>query len=141
MLNKVELIGRIGQDPEIKYMPNGDQVVTLNVATTRRWKDRNTNELKKETEWHRVTFFNALAKVAGDYLKKGSLAHIQGRIKTTKYQKDGQDVYATGIIGEELLMLDQKKDGSNEHHQAAQTNQQSTKTPQSTDDFDDDIPF
>lgn len=138
MLNKVELIGRIGQDPEIKYMPNGDQVVTLNVATTRRWKDRNTSERKEETEWHRVTLFRSLAKLAAEYLKKGSLVYVEGRIKTTKYQKDGKEQFSTGIIAEEILMLDSRRSADSA---PSQSQTHANTAPAGDDDFDDDIPF
>ncbi len=140
MLNHVELIGRLGADPEIRYMPSGDPIANLNVATTRRWKDRNTNERKEETEWHRVTFFGSIAKVCGDYLRKGSLVHIEGRIKTEKYQKNGEDRYSTSIIGETMLMLDSKRDDQNRgnHDQyAEQKNDHSA----GGHDFDGDIPF
>lgn len=134
MLNKVMLIGRLGADPEVRYMPSGDAITTIRLATTRRWKDRNTNERKEETEWHRVTFFGGLAKVAGEYLKKGSQAYVEGRIKTTKYEKNGQDHYSTGIVGEVMNMLDSKN--QNDDHSQSSNNQSN-----SYDDFDDEIPF
>ncbi len=84
MLNKVMLIGRLGADPEIRYMPSGDPIATIRLATTRRWRDRNTNERKEETEWHRVVFFSGLAKIVGEYLKKGSQVYVEGRIRTQK---------------------------------------------------------
>jgi single-strand DNA-binding protein len=138
MLNKVTLIGRLGADPEVRYMPSGEPIATLNVATSRRWKDRNTNERKEETEWHRVTFFGAIAKVCGDYLKKGSQVYIEGRIKTDKYQKDGVDVYRTGIIAETLHMLDSKR-GTDTHPDAGPAS--SAAAPDAAPAFDDDIPF
>ncbi|MDD2740471.1 MAG: single-stranded DNA-binding protein [Methylomonas lenta] len=154
MLNKVMLIGRLGADPEIRYMPSGDSIATLNVATSRRWKDRNSGERKEETEWHRVTFFGPVAKVCGDYLKKGSQVYIEGRIKTDKYQKDGVDVYRTGIIGEQMNMLDSRSGGTanyadNSSPASSHNNRPSApaaasapqSTPASYDDFDDDIPF
>lgn len=142
MLNKVMLIGNLGADPEIRYTPAGDPIATLRLATTRRWKDKN-GERKDETEWHRVTLFGALAKVAGDYTKKGSKIYIEGRIKTDKYQKDGQDVYTTGIIGESLQLLD-SRNGENGQHteqkpaQSAKPAQQQSSDPY---DYDDQIPF
>lgn len=132
------LIGRLGADPEIRYTPNGDAIATLNVATSRRWKDKNSGERKEETEWHRVTFFGSIAKVCGDYLKKGSQVYIEGRIKTDKYQKDGQDVYRTGIFGETMNMLDSRSVGNDQPSQQSDTNQQ--QAPSAGDDFDD-IPF
>ena len=134
MLNKVMLIGRLGADPEVRYMSSGDAITTIRLATTRRWKDRATNERKEETEWHRITFFGGLAKVASDYLKKGSQAYVEGRIKTTKYEKNGQDHYSTGIIGEVMNMLDGKN--QNDDH-----SQSSNSQANNHNDFDDDIPF
>lgn len=151
MLNKVMLIGRLGADPEIRYMPSGDPIATLNLATSRRWKDRNTGERKEETEWHRITFFGPVAKVCGEYLRKGSQIYVEGRIKTDKYQKDGVDVYRTGIIGEQMNMLDSRSGGtasysdntppasSYDNRPSAPAGPQSA--PPAYDDFDDDIPF
>ena len=155
MLNKVMLIGRLGGDPEIRYMPSGDPIATLNIATSRRWRDKQTGERKEETEWHRVTFFGPIAKVCGDYLRKGSQVYVEGRIKTDKYQKDGVDVYRTGIIGEQMNMLDSRSGGttsfsdnappasSYDNRPSASSGSQSTppSAPASYDDFDDDIPF
>lgn len=141
MLNKVTLIGRLGADPEIRYMPNGDQVAILNLATSRRWKDRNTSERKEETEWHRVTLFRSLAKLSGEYLKKGSLVYVEGRIKTTKYQKDGQEHFSTGIIGENLLMMDSKRDSTEARTEGNLGSRAQSSSSPSVDDFDDDIPF
>ena len=148
MLNKVILIGRLGAEPEVRFMPNGDQVTSLRVATTRRWKDRNTGERKEETEWHRVVIFGALAKIAGDHLKKGSLAYFEGRIRTQKYQaQDGSDRYSTDIICDTMNMLDGKPaDGQagpqGGHSAGQQGGQQAPAQSQSAyPDFDDDIPF
>jgi len=92
MLNKVMLIGNLGADPEVRYMPSGGAVTTVRLATSRRWKDKQTNERKEETEWHRVVFFNRLAEIAGEYLKKGSQIYVEGRIRTQKWQgQDGQE--------------------------------------------------
>ena len=92
MLNKVTLIGNLGADPEVRYMPNGGAVTNISLATTRRWKDKQTGERRDETEWHRVVFFTRLAEVAGEYLRKGSQVYIEGRIRTRKWQgQDGQD--------------------------------------------------
>lgn len=153
MLNKVMLIGRLGADPEIRYMPSGDPIATLNIATSRRWRDKQTGERKEETEWHRVTFFGAIAKVCGDYLRKGSQVYVEGRIKTDKYQKDGVDVYRTGIVGEQMNMLDSRSGGtasySDNKPPASYDNRGAAPAapaapqpaPASYDDFDDDIPF
>ena len=141
MLNKVMLIGRLGADPEVRYMPSGDPIASLRLATTRRWKNKN-GERQEETEWHRITFFGALAKIAGEYLKKGSQVYVEGRIKTEKYQKNGEDTYSTGIVGEELKMLDSVNANSS-NNQAQQSQQPRPKNQQnySNDGFDDDIPF
>ncbi len=113
MLNKVTLIGRLGADPEVKYMPSGGAVTNIGLATTRRWKDRQTGERRDETEWHRVSFFNRIAEVAGEYLRKGSLIYVEGRIRTRKWQdQNGQDRYSTEIIAEQMTMLDSKSGGT-----------------------------
>ncbi|MDD1633185.1 MAG: single-stranded DNA-binding protein, partial [Methylococcaceae bacterium] len=92
MLNKVMLIGRLGADPEVRFLPSGGSVATIRLATSRRWKDKQTGERKEETEWHRVVFFSRLAEIAGEYLKKGSQVYVEGRIRTQKWQgQDGQD--------------------------------------------------
>jgi single-strand DNA-binding protein len=107
MLNKVILIGNLGADPDVRYMPNGAAVTNISVATSRRWKDKQTGEKKEETEWHRVIFFNRLAEVAGEYLKKGARIYIEGRIRTRKWQaQDGSDRWTTEIVAEEMHMLD-----------------------------------
>lgn len=120
MLNKVTLIGNLGADPESRFMASGEQVVTLNVATTRRWKDKQSGERKEETEWHRVSIFGKLAEIASKYLKKGSKCYLEGRIKTSKYQKNGVDMYSTGIIADQMIMLDGKSDDSGAQPQQAQ---------------------
>jgi len=165
MLNKVTLIGRLGADPEVRYMPSGGAVTNIGLATTRRWKDRQSGERREETEWHRVAFFNRIAEIAGEYLRKGSLVYIEGRIRTRKWQdQNGQDRYTTEIIAEQMQMLDSKSGGtssfndgqSNSNYSAPQqqaapapapspaaNNQQTQDTPPpaSYEDFDDDIPF
>jgi single-strand DNA-binding protein len=150
MLNKVMLIGNLGADPEVRYMPSGDAITTIRLATTRRWKDRNTNERKEETEWHRVVFFAGLAKVAGEYLKKGSQVYVSGRIRTQKWQgQDGQDRYTTEIVGEEMNMLGNRSGGTANFSDAntpppssyQQAPTASSQAPAAYDDFDDDIPF
>jgi single-strand DNA-binding protein len=161
MLNKVILIGNLGADPDVRYMPSGGAVATVSLATTRRWKDRQTNERKEETEWHRVILFNRLGEVAGEYLKKGSKIYVEGRIRTQKWQgQDGQDRYSTEIIAGEMHMLDGKRDGdpkygnnagapaaagnSRPSYGAGQTGGQMPPPPpmQNYDDFDEDsIPF
>lgn len=138
MLNRVTLIGNLGADPESRFMPSGEQVVTLNVATTRRWKNKQTGERQDETEWHRVTIFGKLAEIAAQYLKKGSKCYLEGRIKTSKYQKDGVDVYSTGIIADQMIMLD-SREGGQPAQQRPQGNQSATRD--NFADYDDDIVF
>ncbi len=165
MLNKVTLIGRLGADPEVRYMPNGGAVTNVRLATNRVWTDRQSGQRQEETEWHRVVFFTRLAEIAGEYLKKGSLAYIEGRIRTQKWQdQSGQDRYTTEIVAEQLKMLDSKSGGTGQFNEAGSGNTQpayssaapassptspagganqppAQPAPQTFDDFDDDIPF
>mgnify|MGYP000252801551 CR=1 FL=1 len=144
MLNKVKLIGNLGADPEAKPMPNGGNVVTLSIATTRRWKDRNTGEQKTSTEWHRVVCFNRTADIASQYLNKGSQVYIEGRIQTRKWQaQDGADRYTTEVVADSLLMLGKKDLGSSESSSVGADNSSTThKLGDFTDDeLDEIIPF
>ncbi len=158
MLNKVMLIGNLGADPEVRYMPSGGAVTTVNLATTRRWKDRQSGERKDQTEWHRVVFFNRIAEIAGEYLRKGSQVYIEGRIQTRKWQdQSGQDRYSTEIIAEEMQMLGSRSGGTAGMDNASQGGGYSapqqgggapkpqqggqTPPPPAYEDFDDDIPF
>jgi len=149
MLNKVTLIGNLGQDPDVRTSPNGTKIVRISLATTRRWTDRQTQERKDHTEWHRVVFFNRTAEVVEQYLRKGSQVYIEGRIQTQKYQgKDGQDRYSTDIIAEQMQMLGSRSEGSSNFSDNAQSSAPaapaSPSAPgafQGSDDFDDDIPF
>ena len=112
-INKVILIGNIGQDPEVKYMPSGGAVTNVSVATSETWKDKNTGQPQERTEWHRVVFFNRLGEIAGEYLKKGSKVYIEGSLRTRKWQaQDGSDRYTTEIVASEMQMLDGRSDGS-----------------------------
>lgn len=105
-INKVIIVGYLGSDPEVKYMPSGGAVANVSVATTEQWKDKNTGEKQERTEWHRVIFFRALAEIVGEYLRKGSQVYIEGRLQTRKWQdKNGQDRYTTEIIANEMQML------------------------------------
>ena len=105
-VNKVILVGNLGADPETRYMPSGDAIANIRLATTDTWKDKATGEKKEATEWHRVAFFGKLAEIAGQYLRKGSQVYIEGRIRTRKWQdKDGQDRYTTEIVAREMKML------------------------------------
>lgn len=166
MLNKVTLIGRLGADPEIRYMPSGGAVANISLATNFRWKDKQTGEKKESTEWHRVVFFNRLAEIAGEYLKKGAQIYVEGRLQTRKWQdQGGHDRYTTEIVASEMHMLDSRSGGtshfgndqaqSSHAEPAAQSSYSSQQPapahntssmppsppPQAYDDFDDDIPF
>jgi len=111
-LNKALLIGRLGKDPETRFMPNGDGVCNVSIATTESWKDKTTGEKKEATEWHRVTMYRKLAEIASQYLKKGSLVYIEGALKTRKWQdQNGKDCYTTEIIADQMRMLGSKSDG------------------------------
>ena len=111
-INKVILIGNLGTDPEVRYMPQGGAVANLTVATSESWTDKATNERKEQTEWHRVVIYQRLAEIAGEYLRKGSKVYIEGKLKTRKWQdKDGVERYTTEIIANELQMLDGRGDG------------------------------
>jgi len=114
-VNKVILIGNLGADPEVRYMPNGDAVATIRLATSESWKDKNTGEARERTEWHRVVFFRRLAEVVAQYLHKGSQVYVEGRLQTRKWQgQDGQDRYTTEVIvdiGGAMRMLDSRGSG------------------------------
>lgn len=111
-VNKVIIVGNLGRDPEIRYMPSGDAIANIAVATSFRKKDPNTGEQKEFTEWHRVSFFGRLAEIVGQYLKKGSSVYIEGRLQTRKYtDKDGIEKYATDIIAENMQMLNSAQGG------------------------------
>ena len=149
-INKVILIGNLGKDPETRYMPSGGAVTNITVATSETWKDKQSGEQQERTEWHRVAFFNRLAEIAGEYLKKGSKVYIEGSLRTRKWQgDDGQDRYTTEIIAREMQMLDSRgAGGSTEYSRPASAPAQSapqagnTAAPAGPDgDFEDDIPF
>lgn len=148
MLNRVTLIGNLGADPETRFMPNGGQVTNISLATTKRWKDKTTGEKREATEWHRVNFFNRLAEVVAEYLKKGSQVYVEGEIRTRKWQdNDGNDRYSTEIIADQMQMLGGKGDQGNQGGQSRPQQQrpQQNQAPQPPaggyDDFEDDIPF
>ena len=160
-VNKVILIGNLGRDPEIRYAASGSAICNVTLATSRQWKDRNTGERQEETEWHRVVFYDRLAEVAGEYLKKGSPCYVEGRLKTRKWQdKDGMDRYTTEIVAESMQMLGSRGDAAGGsgydggyagrapqagggNRPAAQQQRQAPAAPAGTgfDDMDDDIPF
>jgi single-strand DNA-binding protein len=111
-VNKVILIGNLGRDPEVRYTPNGAAVCNVSVATTRNWKDKSSGDKVEETEWHRVVFYDRLAEIAGEYLKKGRPVYVEGRLKTRKWQdKDGKDTYTTEIVAEQMQLLGGREGG------------------------------
>ena len=162
-INKVILVGNLGNDPETRSMPNGSAVTTISIATTDSWKDKNSGQQQERTEWHRVVFFNRLAEIAGQYLKKGSSVYIEGALRTNQWEKEGQKHYTTEIIANEMQMLGGRGDssggrpeyGSNndagydrgfdqsrggyDRNQRNMANNDYAAPPK--DDFNDDIPF
>lgn len=119
-VNKVILIGNVGGDPEVRYMPNGSAVTTITLATSESWKDKQTGQTQERTEWHRVVFFNRLGEIAGEYLRKGSKVYVEGALRTNKWQdQEGKDRYRTEIIGNEMQMLD-SRGGSEGGYQGGQ---------------------
>jgi len=170
-INKVILVGNLGQDPEVKYMPSGGAVTNLSIATTDSWKDKATGEKRENTEWHRVVFFNRLAEIAGEYLRKGSQIYVEGSLRTRSWEDNGVKKYSTEIVAREMQMLGSKGGGSSDfapqaqqqgggapqqqqgggqqysqqgqqsQQQAAPKQQSQQQAPQNFDNFDDDIPF
>jgi len=111
-INKVILVGNLGQDPEVKFMPNGSAVANFTVATSESWKDKQTGEQKEKTEWHRIAMYQRLAEIAGEYLKKGSKVYLEGKLQTRKWQnQQGADQYTTEIIVNDMQMLDSRAGG------------------------------
>ncbi len=147
-INKVIIVGNLGQDPETRYMPSGSAVTNFTVATNESWKDKQTGEQKERTEWHRVAMFNRLAEIAAEYLRKGSQVYIEGKLRTRKWQgQDGQDRYTTEIIADEMQMLGGRGGGGGSFGGGGGGGRQGggqggSAPPQpGPDDFDDDIPF
>jgi single-strand DNA-binding protein len=145
-VNKVILIGNLGQDPEMRSFPNGDAVCNIRVATSETWKDKNTGENQEKTEWHTVVAFRRLAEIMGQYLKKGSKVYIEGKLRTRKWQdQQGQDRYSTEIIADEMQMLDSRGGSADFAPSPARTSGgQSHAQPQAApmdSGFEDDIPF
>ena len=140
-INKVILIGNLGKDPETRYMPSGGAVTNVTVATSESWKDKKTGQQQERTEWHRVIFFNKLAEIVGEYLKKGSKVYVEGSLRTRKWQgQDGQDRYTTEIVAREMQMLDSRGAGSGEPAQSAPgPTSQPEPAPMGGEDFDDDM--
>ena len=155
-VNKVILVGNLGQDPETRYMPNGAAVTNITVATSETWKDKNSGQMQERTEWHRVVFFNKLAEIAGEYLKKGAKVYVEGALRTRKWQdQSGADRYTTEIVANEMQMLDSRGgsgggssagggfegyDQLPEAQGASGGYQGGASTPAGAD-FEDDIPF
>lgn len=138
-VNRVTIIGNLGNDVQLNHFDNGDAVANLSVATTEKWKDKNTGEQKEATEWHRVVLYRRLAEIAGEYLKKGSKVYIEGKLRTRKYQKDGVDHYTTEVIGQTMQMLDSRGDGGNS---GTTGTTQTTGAPPMPNNFEDNsIPF
>lgn len=146
-INKVILIGNLGADPEVRYMPSGGAVATINLATSEGWKDKQTNEMQERTEWHRVVFFDRLAEIVSEYLRKGAKVYVEGRLQTRKWQdKNGQDRYTTEILGREMQMLDSRGAGASmDSSSPSQTMSPSFESaPMSSaaaGEFNDDVPF
>lgn len=158
-INKVILVGNVGVDPEVRYLPNGNAVTTLSLATSESWKDKQTGERQERTEWHRVVCFNRLGEIAGEYTRKGSKLYIEGSLRTRKWQdQQGQDRYTTEIIASDLQMLDSKGAGSGagagannayddmpsappSQNYAPQQQQPSQAAKDAFEELDDDIPF
>lgn len=153
-VNKVIIVGNLGRDPEVRTFPSGDQVANVTIATTDRWKDKNTQEMKEATEWHRVVFNGRLAEIVAQHLKKGSQVYVEGSLRTRKWtdQATGQERYATEIRADSMQMLGSRQGGGDagssapqQRQQAAQQQRQAAPAQQRSgggfDDMDDDIPF
>ena len=155
-INKVILVGNLGNDPETRYMPSGGAVTNITIATSESWKDKQTGQQQERTEWHKVVFFNRLAEIAGEYLTKGSKVYIEGQLRTRKWDKGGVDMYTTEIVASEMQMLDSKSSSPQQgaQQQAPQQAPQPQAPPQQApqqaqggklasdfEDFDDSIPF
>ncbi len=147
-INKVILVGNLGADPEVRYMPSGGAVTNVTIATSESWKDKQTGEQQDRTEWHRVVFFNRLAEIAGEYLRKGSKVYVEGSLRTRKWQDQaGVERYTTEIVAGEMQMLD-GKGGSDAPRSSAPASSSRNTAPAHSEapapmsqDFDDDIPF
>ena len=161
-VNKVIIVGNLGKDPEVRYMPSGSAICNITVATSRQWKDKTSGERQEETEWHRVALFDRLAEIAGEYLKKGRPVYIEGRLKTRKYtDKDGVEKYTTEIVAAEMQLLGSREGGGGGGGGGDDGGESRAPAPRSApparsapaprpapsksstgfDDMDDDIPF
>ena len=144
-INKVLLIGNLGQDPEVRYTPNGNAIANVVLATSSAWRDKQSGELNERTEWHRIVFFNRLAEIVNEYLNKGSKIYVEGSLRTRKWQdKSGVDRYTTEIIANEMQILDNRNSSQQAPKPKVETQAteaESTAASQSFENFDDDIPF
>lgn len=148
-VNKVILVGNVGKDPETRYLPSGGAVTNLAIATSESWKDKATGQQQEKTEWHRVVFFNKLAEIVSEYVRKGSKLYIEGSLRTRSWEQDGQTKYATEIVASEMQMLDSSNGGaaasqSNAPTQRAQQSAPANSHPHNQppyDGFDDDLNF
>lgn len=146
-INKVILIGNLGADPEIRHTAGGSAVTTLSVATSRSWRDRQSGEMREDTEWHRVVMFDRLAEIAGEYLRKGAKVYLEGRLQTRKWQdQSGQDRWTTEVVAREMQMLDGRSGGAapfDERRQgySAPASAPASDSPPFDDSMEDDIPF
>lgn len=147
-VNRVILICTIGKDPDVKYLPSGGAVVSVSGATSEKWKDKQTGQDQESTEWHRIVFFNRLAEVVRDYVKKGSKIYVEGKLKTRSWEQDGVTKYATEIVANEMQLLDSRNGGSaavqSNDAPPKPINHNAQKPKQPVDDFefdDSEIPF
>lgn len=165
-VNKVILVGNVGKDPETRYLPSGGAVTNVALATSETWKDKNTGQPQEKTEWHRIVFFNRLAEIVNEYVRKGSKLYIEGRLQTRSWEQDGITRYATEIVANEMQMLDSRGGGGGQDDQFGQNSRQEPQSsygggnagaarggqpqqpagnnpsrPADFDNFDDDIPF
>jgi single-strand DNA-binding protein len=145
-VNKVILVGNLGADPEVRYMPSGGAVTNIRIATTDKWKDKTTGERQERTEWHNIVFFNRLAEIAGEYLKKGSQVYVEGSLRTRKWQdKEGKDRWTTEIVADEMQMLGRREGGGmprDAQPSRSQAPAAASAAPSAVNDaLDDDIPF
>ena len=164
-VNKVIIVGNLGKDPEVRYLPSGSAICNISVATSRQWKDKTSGDKQEETEWHRITFFDRMAEIAGEYLKKGRSVYVEGRLKTRKYtDKDGVEKYSTDIVATEMQLLGGRESGGGgggggydddmgssapapsprsapQQRSAPAPKPAASKSSTGFDDMDDDIPF
>lgn len=142
-INKVILVGNLGQDPEVKYTAGGAAVTTLSLATSESWKDKDTGTDQEKTEWHRVVLWRRLAEIAGEYLKKGSKVYIEGQLQTRKWEQDGQTRYTTEVVGRDMQFLDSRGGSSSDNTSSYEDSNQDMGSQNLPDSgiTDDDIPF